>query len=147
MLSLLFAISIFAQPLQPIDHGRGCVGNAWPEFNAGFLDLAVALRGGMGGPTSCEFADPNGSGDTLQTTTSGLAFWRKSTNTPTFTDGAQHWALTSRGLVTWSGRAIDPPADAFAGGGQGDPTSYRDYCLRLSEAERADAPICSLVLP
>jgi hypothetical protein len=30
--------------------------------------------------------------DTLQQTTTGLAFSRASTNTPTFTDGANHWA-------------------------------------------------------
>jgi hypothetical protein len=38
-----------------------------------------------------------------------LAFWRKSTNTPTFTNGSEHWALTSDGPMTWTGANIDPP--------------------------------------
>jgi uncharacterized protein len=63
----------------------------------------------MGHPTTCEFSDPDGSGDVHQETSKGLAFWRKSTNTPTFTNGFQHWALTPQGLVTWVGNSIDPP--------------------------------------
>lgn len=70
----------------------------------------------MGEPTSCEYADPNGSGDTLQTTSTGLAFWRKSTNTPTFTNGLGHFALTPASPLTvvhWETAAIDPPPDAM----------------------------------
>jgi predicted metalloprotease len=63
----------------------------------------------MGEPVTCEFADPNGTGDVHQETSKGLAFWRKSTNTPTFTDGNQHWAITAQGLVSWIGTSIDPP--------------------------------------
>jgi predicted metalloprotease len=63
----------------------------------------------MGQPVTCEFSDPNGSGDVHQQTSTGLAFWRKSTNTPTFTNGSQHWALTPQGLLTWLGTSIDPP--------------------------------------
>ncbi|MBV9169740.1 MAG: HNH endonuclease [Chloroflexi bacterium] len=57
---------------------------------------------------------PNGTGDTLQDTTSGLAFWRKSTNTPTFTNGDTHWALTPTGFISWTGSSIDPPGGAAA---------------------------------
>src|SRR5262249_36337290 len=59
-----------------------------------------------------EFADPNGTGDVHQTTTTGLAFWRKSTNTPTFTNGWEHWAHSSRGWLCWTGQSIDPTGDA-----------------------------------
>jgi len=52
--------------------------------------------------------------DTEQNTTAGLAFWRKATNTPTFTNGFDHWALTSTGLVYWTGDSIDPPRTAAA---------------------------------
>jgi hypothetical protein len=45
------------------------------------------------------------------TTTGGLAFYRQSTNTPTFTDGFNHWALTGDGLIAWTGSAIDPPGN------------------------------------
>ena len=63
----------------------------------------------MGESLSCEYADPHGSGDVVQNTARGLAFWRKSTNTPTFTDGSQHWALTVDGLINWTADSIDPP--------------------------------------
>src|SRR4051794_9125632 len=81
-------------------------------FAFGFAELKARLQDWMGDPTSCEFPDPNGSGDVHQRTGTGLAFWRKSTNTPTFTDGWQHWALGSDGLVTWTGDSIDPTANA-----------------------------------
>ena len=42
-------------------------------------------------------------GDSHQQTSSGLSFYRKRTNTPTFTNGSEHWALTRDGLVTWTG--------------------------------------------
>jgi hypothetical protein len=68
----------------------------------------------LGDPITCEFADPAGSGDVLQQTTRGLAFWRKSSNTPTFTDGSGHWAVTSAGWVTWTEPSVDPPPTAVA---------------------------------
>ncbi len=71
----------------------------------------------IGTPVTCEFADPSGSGDVLQQTSSGLAFWRKATNTLTFTDGNRHWALTSGGWVQWTGPSVDPPT---AGGPAGN---------------------------
>jgi hypothetical protein len=57
-----------------------------------------------------------------------MAFWRKSTNTPTFTNGVEHWALTPHGLVTRAGPSIDPPPDAFPGRGQGDRETMRFLC-------------------
>jgi hypothetical protein len=104
-----------------------------PRFSQGFATLKSSLGTAMGDPTECEHSDAT-SGDTLQTTTTGLAFWRKSTNTPTFTDGYHKWALTSRGLVAWEGTANDPPANATAvgannstarGGGRSIGTSGR----------------------
>ncbi len=82
-----------------------------PEFVFGFAALADALGATMGEPTECQHTDP-GSGDALQQTTTGLSFYRASTNTPTFTNGAEHWALTANGLVYWTGDSIDPPDDA-----------------------------------
>lgn len=61
----------------------------------------------MGQPLECEHPD-SVSGDTLQRTTTGLAFYRKSSNTPTFTDGTTHWALTPDGVQTWASDSIDP---------------------------------------
>jgi hypothetical protein len=84
-------------------------------FVFGFANLKARLGDWMGDPSTCEFADPNGTGDVHQVTTAGLAFWRKSTNTPTFTDGWHHWALTTRGFLTWTGESIDPSQAASVG--------------------------------
>jgi hypothetical protein len=93
----------------------GCAPGQTPVFSLGFAGLKAHLGDVVGDPTTCEFADPNGSGDRLQQTTHGLAFWRKSSNTPTFTNGSDHWALTSAGWVQWTGSSVDPPtADAPA---------------------------------
>jgi hypothetical protein len=62
----------------------------------------------VGQPLECEHTDPV-SGDSLQQTSTGLAFYRKSTNTPTFTTGYDHWALTPQGLHYWTGSSVDPP--------------------------------------
>jgi len=75
-----------------------------PQFSSGFAALREELGDAMGTPTECEH--PNSSnGDTLQATTKGLAFYRKSTNTPTFTDGSTHWGITSDGLISWAAPA------------------------------------------
>ena len=85
-----------------------------PHFVFGFADLKAMIGEAMGEPTTCEFPDPNGTGDVHQRTTTGLAFWRKSTNTPTFTNGFEHWGHTPAGWVYWTGTSIDPAADAIA---------------------------------
>ena len=91
---------------------RGCGPDESPSYVFGFADLHDWLGETMGAPLTCEYADPNGTGDTEQNTSVGLAFWRKSTNTPTFTDGSSHWALTEHGRLTWTGTSIDPATDA-----------------------------------
>ena len=98
----------FAQPASHCGPGEA------PAFVSGFANLKTALGAAMGDPVSCEYADPNGTGDTLQDTTAGLAFWRKSTNTPTFTDGWNRWGLTELGLIAWTGSSIDPPVTVVA---------------------------------
>src|SRR5215216_4239395 len=83
-----------------------------PAFVLGFAGLKERLGDRMGEPLSCERPGPTG--DALQQTTTGVARYRKNTNVPSFTSGDEHWALTEHGLVYWTGRAIDPPADAQA---------------------------------
>ncbi len=80
-----------------------------PEFRFGFAQLQARLGAVMGEPTECEHASSE-NGDTLQQTTTGLAFYRRATNMPTFTDGWRHWGLTDNGLVAWQGTSADPPA-------------------------------------
>jgi len=93
----------------------GCAPGQSPQFVFGFAVLRERVGPVMGDPTTCEYADPNGTGDVLQKTTTGLAFWRKSTNTPTFTTGVGHFALTPASPLTvvyWDGPSIDPPPNA-----------------------------------
>src|SRR5215204_387851 len=84
-----------------------------PEFVLGFAALQQSVGQAMGDPIECEHANP-ANGDTLQQTTTGLAFYRKATNTSTFTNGSEHWGLTSSGLVFWTGSSIDPPGSVVA---------------------------------
>jgi hypothetical protein len=56
----------------------------------------------MGDPVECEHTEP-GTGDAYQQTTTGLALYRRETNTSMFTNGREQWALTPFGLAQWSG--------------------------------------------
>ena len=82
------------------------------DYVFGFADLHRFLGPIMGEALICETPDPNGTGDVHQQTTGGLAFWRRSTNTPTFTNGTDHWAHTADGWLCWTGVSIDPPLQA-----------------------------------
>jgi hypothetical protein len=110
--SLLLALGL-SLSLVPVtisaQSATSCAPGQTPRYVFGFANLKAAMGAPMGEPTTCEFADPNGTGDVHQRTSTGLAFWRKSTNTPTFTNGFTHWALTNEGLVAWTGDSIDPP--------------------------------------
>lgn len=85
-----------------------CAPGIQPAFQFGFLALKQLIGAPMGDPLECEHGNPT-NGDTLQKTSTGLAYYRKATNTPTFTDGVDHWALTDAGIVTWTGDSPDPP--------------------------------------
>jgi hypothetical protein len=111
--------------------GYKCAPDQVPSYRAGFAALEAELGvETMGVAWGCEFPDPRATGDILQVTFKGLAFWRKSTNTPTWTDGSQHFALTPEGLVNWTGTSVDPPADAVPGRGIPDPRTVRALCER-----------------
>jgi hypothetical protein len=79
-----------------------------PEFSFGFKALSELLGEKMGRPLECEHPDL-GTGDVLQKTTAGLAIYHWCTNTPTFSTGSEHWALTAEGLLHWTGPNPDPP--------------------------------------
>ena len=110
--TLVAAVVMLPAPAALAQVAGGCAEGQAPRFMFGFADLKAHIGDAMGEPVTCEFSDPNGTGDVHQRTTSGLAFWRKSTNTPTFTNGFEHWANTPEGWVTWTGAGIDPPRQA-----------------------------------
>ena len=93
-----------------------CQAGQGPAFLQGFGTLKAELGGAMGEPVECEHADPD-SGDVLQRTTTGLAYYRPALNLPMFTNGVEHWALTPRGLLYWQGESVLPPPDATLLGG------------------------------
>ncbi len=100
------------QPPAPQPTGPAyCQPGQQPEFAFGFAQLKARLGDVMGNPIECEHTNAD-NGDSLMQTTTGLSFYRKATNTPTFTNGFEHWALTAQGLVYWTGDSIDPPASA-----------------------------------
>jgi hypothetical protein len=80
-----------------------------PIYVYGFADLRLRVGAKMGEPLECEHA-VHPSGDTNQRTSTGVAYYRKGVNIPTFTNGWEHWALTKDGLLYWTGDVVDPPA-------------------------------------
>ncbi len=85
-----------------------CPAGQAAQFHFGFAELRRQLGDTMGTPVECEHVS-SANGDTVQQTSTGLAIYRKSSNTPIFTNGWRHWALTTRGLVVWDGESTDPP--------------------------------------
>jgi hypothetical protein len=86
----------FCQPGQPA------------AFAFGIADLRNRLGDTMGSPLECEHLDVD-SGDTVQHTTAGLAYYRPSINAAIFTDGATHWALAEGTVVRWQSGNVTPP--------------------------------------
>ncbi len=103
-------LALTALPTVAAAHSA-CSGGGAVELGVGFRDLADLLGALVGEPLECEHADAS-TGDVVQQTSTGLLYWRKSTNTPTFTNGDQHWALRGEQILQWSGDSVDPPDDA-----------------------------------
>ncbi len=82
-----------------------------PIFVHGAATLNMALGGAMGQPLECERVT-DADGDTEQQTSTGLVYYRASTNAVAFTNGFDHWALAPGGVVHWTGDALVPPASA-----------------------------------
>ncbi|MBI2601169.1 hypothetical protein HYW42_04390 [Candidatus Daviesbacteria bacterium] len=114
-----------------------------PEFVLGFKSITDAViedtgdPGSVGAPLECEHTNPD-NGDALQKTSTGLTFYRKSTNTPTFTNGYDHWALVANeGLVKWTGESIDPPGLGALPGGPGAVVSEPPICKPFNIFDRS----------
>jgi len=97
-----------APTLSSVDLAPYCTAGQSPQFTGGFAALQDQFGDSMGQPLECEHPD-SASGDTLQRTTTGLAVYRQSSNSPTFTDGSTHWRLPPDGMQTWTGDSVDPP--------------------------------------
>jgi S1-C subfamily serine protease len=113
LVALVLLLTVTSRPAPLLAAPDFCAPGETASFSFGFAHLKELLGQTMGQPIECEHANPD-NGDTLQQTSTGLSFYRKATNTPTFTDGWNHWAWTFRGLVYWTGSDIDPPGTATA---------------------------------
>jgi Bacterial PH domain len=91
-----------------------CTVDGAPKLGEGFRALAAQLSDRVGVAVECEHPDGT-TGDVQQHTSTGLLYWRKSTNIPTFTDSAEHWALRDTQVLHWTTDNVDPPADAQVG--------------------------------
>ena len=109
VLALIVTGALASPTLAAAEAPPFCDAAETPHFAFGFADLKAALGDTMGAPTECEHPN-SANGDTLQQTTTGLAIYRKSANTPEFTDGWNHWALEPAGIVAWSGGGDAPVA-------------------------------------
>ena len=87
----------------PFCHPRGSL-----EFASSLAPLKVELGDFMGVPQECAHTDDK-TGDEIQRTSTGLAYYRKASGMPTFTDGKEHWALKDQ-LIKWTSGTPDPPA-------------------------------------
>jgi len=106
-----------------------CRSGQSPAFRfAPFGLLESVLPKLVGNPLECAHRDPS-NGETVQVTSTGLAYYRRSSMLPSFAVGEEHWALASdpAGLtwvnaisgtsanihiLHWIGDQLDPPDDA-----------------------------------
>ena len=143
MIPLLPVLALFALMVTvftaPLNAAPFCASGQDPEFLFGFAHLKSLLGDSMGEPVECEHANPQNE-DALQQTTTGLAFYRNATNTPTFTDGWNHWAWTADGLDYWTGSSIDPPIASDSHLPSGSPT-------HTPTSSTSSSPPSNLALP
>ena len=104
----LVAASFAAPGLALAQAAPHCPPGQPAQFLFGIAELHERLGPTMGVPLECEHVNPE-NGDTIQHTTTGLAYYRPSINTPMFTDGQTHWALSNNQLLMWRSPSVEPP--------------------------------------
>jgi hypothetical protein len=109
LVSLLLAAVLFPSTAAAQEGAAFCAAGQEPEWDQRLVPLAQQLGTFMGAPTECPHQDPATS-NTLQATTTGLAYIQAGTNTPVFTNGQDHVALTGQGLMGWDGTSVDAPS-------------------------------------
>ncbi len=71
------------------------------EFGLDLTDLRADIGDTMGQPLGCE-QPMDSAGDTIQTTSTGTAWYTQANHAEIFTDGYQRWELDRSGLTYWS---------------------------------------------
>ena len=108
LMALAWMQTLVVQPTEAQAGAPHCQPGQTPTFVHGVAELQNRLGATMGQPIECEHIDPT-SGDTLQRTTTGLAYFRPSISTTMFTDGSTHWALADGTVVLWRNESVTPP--------------------------------------
>jgi hypothetical protein len=91
----------------PTPNAANCQAGEQPAFLNGMAALHEQIGGAMGTPLECEHSD--GTLNSVQQTSAGLAAYDSQRNIETFTNGWHHWAWTPNGLVEWEGTSAEPP--------------------------------------
>jgi peptidoglycan/xylan/chitin deacetylase (PgdA/CDA1 family) len=77
------------------------------QFGPGMLTLRGLVGEAMGEPLDCELPTDS-AGDTIQTTSTGTAWYSVGDNAETFTDGYHRWVLNPGGLMYWDSPQATP---------------------------------------
>jgi hypothetical protein len=85
-----------------------CPPGVSPTFQHGFAELQEHLGATVGQPLECQHGSAQND-DVIQHTTTGLFYYRPSNNTPIFTNGVEHYAITPAGLILWRSISVEPP--------------------------------------
>lgn len=95
-----------------------CEDGQAPRFAHALAGLRERLGDRLGEPVECEHVDP-WSGDAVQRTTTGLAYYRPSIGMAIFTDGESHWGLADEGgpPIRWRTGSVTPPEPSAAEAG------------------------------
>ena len=78
------------------------------QFLFGIAQLHERLGPTMGVPLECEHVNA-ANGDTIQRTSTGLAYYRPSINLAIFTNGETHWTVANGQLLMWRNGSVTPP--------------------------------------
>lgn len=98
----------FAQDAAPF-----CAPGQPARFLFGIAALHERLGGPMGDPLECEHINA-ANGDTIQRTSTGLAYYRPSIGLSIFTNGETHWTLANGRLLLWRNGSVTPPEPTAA---------------------------------
>lgn len=112
VITLLVTSLVIARPVKA-QGAPHCPPGQPARFVFGIAELHERLGPTMGVPLECEHVNPE-NGDTIQHTTTGLAYYRPSINTPMFTDGQTHWALSNNQVLMWRSPSVEPPRPTAA---------------------------------
>jgi len=88
-----------------------CAAGQPPRIDGQFQALVDQLGARVGDAADCAHSEAT-TGDLQQHTAGGLLYLRQRTGTPTFTDGAEHWALRAGQVLAWTSDDVDPPPNA-----------------------------------